>query len=49
MKTYNNVFGQTPYVAPSVEINEMFVEGILCASDKNATTEEWDIVDLSNL
>lgn len=51
MKTDKTVLGNVPYVTPSVEVNEMFVEGILCASDrdKNATTEEWEIVDLSNL
>lgn len=37
------------YVSPLMLVNEMFMEGILCASSKESTTEEWDIVDLSNL
>ena len=49
MKTNETLFGQAPYVTPLADVHEMLVEGILCASDKNATTEEWDIVDLSNL
>ena len=49
MKTENKTIGQISYVTPSVDVNEIFVEGILCASDKAVTTEEWDVVDLSNL
>ena len=37
------------YVSPIMLINEMFIEGVLCASSKEGTTEEWDVVDLSNL
>ena len=37
------------YVSPSTQVEEMFVEGVLCASSKESTTEEWDVVDLSNL
>lgn len=37
------------YVSPIMLINEMFIEGVLCASSKESTTEEWDVVDLSNL
>jgi hypothetical protein len=37
------------YSTPIMLVDEMFVEGILCASSKESTTEEWDIVDLSNL
>ena len=37
------------YSTPIMLVNEMFVEGILCASGKECTTEEWDVVDLSNL
>ena len=37
------------YSTPIMLINEMFIEGVLCASSKESTTEEWDIVDLSNL
>ena len=37
------------YVSPIMLVNEMFMEGVLCASSKESTTEEWDIVDLSNL
>ena len=32
------------YISPSLEIINICVEGVLCAS---GTTEEWDIVDLS--
>lgn len=53
MKTDKTVLGQVPYVTPSVEVNEMIIEGVLCASDSGndngATTEEWGYVDLSNL
>ena len=53
MKTDKTVLGNVPYVTPSMEVNEMVVEGVLCASDsgndKGATTEEWDVVDLSKL
>lgn len=53
MRTTRIVLGNVPYVTPSMEVNEMIVEGILCASDsgndKGATTEEWDVVDLSKL
>lgn len=49
MKTNEILFGQVPYATPQVDVNEICVEGVLCASDKNATTEEWDVVDLSNL
>lgn len=53
MKTDKTVLGNVPYVTPSMEVNEMIVEGVLCASDsgndKGATTEEWDVVDLSKL
>lgn len=37
------------YVSPLMLVNEMFMEGILCASGKESTTEEWDVVDLSKL
>lgn len=37
------------YVSPIMLVNEMFMEGILCASGKESTTEEWDVVDLSKL
>lgn len=37
------------YVSPTMLVNEMFMEGILCASGKESTTEEWDVVDLSKL
>lgn len=37
------------YVSPIMLVNEMFMEGVLCASSKESTTEEWDVVDLSNL
>ena len=37
------------YVSPIMLVNEMFMEGILCASGKESTTEEWEIVDLSKL
>jgi hypothetical protein len=37
------------YSTPIMLVNEMYMEGILCASSKESTTEEWDIVDLSNL
>lgn len=37
------------YSTPIMLVDEMFVEGILCASSKESTTEEWDVVDLSNL
>ena len=53
MKTDKTVLGQVPYVTPSVEVNEMIIEGVLCASDsgsdKESNTEEWDVVDLSTL
>ena len=53
MKTDKTVLGQVPYVTPSVEVNEMIIEGVLCASDSGndngTTTEEWGYVDLSNL
>ena len=37
------------YVSPIMLFNELFMEGILCASGKESTTEEWDVVDLSKL
>ena len=37
------------YVSPIMLVNEMYMECILCASSKESTTEEWDVVDLSNL
>lgn len=37
------------YSTPIMLVDEMFVEGILCASSKESTTEEWDVVDLSKL
>ena len=37
------------YVSPSTRIEEMSVEGVLCASSKEVTTEVWDVVDLSDL
>lgn len=37
------------YVSPILKIDEMFLEGVLCASSKEGSTEEWEIVDLSNL
>ena len=37
------------YVSPSTQVEEMSVEGVLCASSKEVTTEVWDVVDLSEL
>ena len=37
------------YVSPSTMVEKMFLEGVLCASSKEGSTEEWVIVDLSNL
>lgn len=37
------------YASPSTSVEELLVEGILCASDKEGSTEEWEIVDLSKL
>ena len=41
--------GEKLYNSPSVQAEELYVEGVLCASSKEASTEEWDVVDLSNL
>jgi hypothetical protein len=49
MKTNETLFGQVPYETPNVEVSDLLLEGVLCASDKEATTEEWEVVDLSNL
>ena len=49
MKTNETLFGHVPYAAPQVDVNVIYVEGVLCASDKEATTEEWDVVDLSDM
>lgn len=35
------------YSSPATEITELFLEGVLCASDKMGTTETWDEIDLS--
>ena len=35
------------YSSPATEIIELFLEGVLCASDKTGTTETWDEIDLS--
>lgn len=53
MKTNETLFGHVPYVSPEMDVTELFLEGVLCASDSGnddgATTEEWGYVDLSNL
>ena len=45
----NEILKSCDYVSPIMLVNEIFVEGVLCASSKESTTEEWDVVDLSNL
>ena len=37
------------YSTPIMLVNEILMEGVLCASSKASTTEEWDVVDLSKL
>ena len=49
MKTNETLFGPVPYATPQVDVNVIYVEGVLCASEKEATTEEWDVVDLSDM
>jgi len=44
-----DILKSNDYSTPIMLVNEMYMEGILCASSKESTTEEWDVVDLSNL
>lgn len=37
------------YTTPSMEKHEMAAEGVLCQSVSGLYTEEWDVVDLSQM
>ena len=41
--------GRFPYQAPAAAAFTMHISGLLCASDLDGVTEEWEEVDLSNL
>ena len=37
------------YTTPSMEKHEMAAEGVLCQSVSGVYTEEWNVVDLSQM
>ena len=50
MNTMKSKMVSAVYVSPEADCREMLVEGILCQSmPAAAITEEWDVVDLSEM